>query len=315
MLENFANDSVPPNPIRGQLWYNTTSNTLNICPADGTTDPSQWVTVTTTSSGGTTTLGSLTVTGPVIASANVTVTNNVSAAGNVIAGNVYTVGNVTGSYLIGNGAFITGLADAYSNANVAAYLPTYSGNFQAGNISITGNGNITGANVISARTINVSQNVVAVGNVTASYFFGNGSGLTGLTASNVGVLQYLSVVGNIDTGNLNSAGKVSAVGNIQSSANIMAGTLSAVDNNVVTFVKSESSLLSTLVALVIPSGQSYTTAPGLRIFDANNLFVLSGQLPTLVGKTVGITLDLQGNINRIWVLSDEEIAQLQQRQQ
>ena len=95
-------------------------------------------------------------------------------------------------------------------------------------------------------------------------------------------------------------------------ANIMAGTLSSVDNNVVTFVKSESSLL---VAMVIPSGQSYTTAPGLRIFDANNLFVLSGQLPTLVGKTVGITLDLQGNINRIWVLSDEEIAQLQQRQQ
>jgi hypothetical protein len=98
-------------------------------------------------------------------------------------------------------------------------------------------------------------------------------------------------------------------------ANIMAGTLSAVDNNVVTFVKSESSLLSTLVAMVIPSGQRYTTAPGLRIFDANNLFLLSGQLPTLVGQTVGITLDLQGNINRIWVLSDEEIAQLQQRQQ
>jgi hypothetical protein len=98
-------------------------------------------------------------------------------------------------------------------------------------------------------------------------------------------------------------------------ANIVAGTLSSVDNNVVTFVKSESSLLSSLVAMVIPSGQSYTTAPGLRIYDANNLFLLTGQLPTLVGKTVGITLDLQGNINRIWVLSDEEIALLQQRQQ
>ena len=98
-------------------------------------------------------------------------------------------------------------------------------------------------------------------------------------------------------------------------ANIMAGTLSSVDNNVVTFVKSETSLLNKLVTMVLPSGQRYTTAPGLRIFDANNLFLLSGQLPTLVGKTVGITLDLQGNINRIWVLSAEEIALLQQRQQ
>lgn len=98
-------------------------------------------------------------------------------------------------------------------------------------------------------------------------------------------------------------------------ANVMAGTISSVNDNSVTFVKSENSLLLSLVALLIPTGQTYSTAPGLRIYDGNNLFLLSGQLPTLVGQTVGITLDLQGNINRIWVLSDAEIELLKQRQQ
>ncbi|WP_103526376.1 hypothetical protein [Aquitalea palustris] len=98
-------------------------------------------------------------------------------------------------------------------------------------------------------------------------------------------------------------------------ANILAGTISSVDNNTVTFVKSESSLLRALLATLIPTGQSYATAPGLRIYDGDNRFLLTGQLPTLVGQTVGITLDLQGNINRIWVLSDAEIELLQQRQQ
>ncbi|MBV8678954.1 MAG: hypothetical protein JO338_00750 [Aquitalea sp.] len=97
--------------------------------------------------------------------------------------------------------------------------------------------------------------------------------------------------------------------------NIMAGTIASVDGNTVTFVKSESSLLRALVAALIPTGQSYATAPGLRIFDGDNRFLLTGQLPTLVGQTVGITLDMQGNINRIWVLSDAEIALLQQQQQ
>ena len=43
MLENFAKDTVPANPIRGQLWYNTNDSTLRICPADNTTTASNWV--------------------------------------------------------------------------------------------------------------------------------------------------------------------------------------------------------------------------------------------------------------------------------
>ena len=58
-------------------------------------------------------------------------------------------GNVTGAYIIGDGSQLTnvpgGGASNYSNANVAAFLPTYTGNISGGNISVTGNVNVSGA--------------------------------------------------------------------------------------------------------------------------------------------------------------------------
>jgi hypothetical protein len=74
----------------------------------------------------------------------------VCATGNVYAGNVSASGNVTGGNLVTAGS--------------------------GGNITMTG-GNITGANVVSANTVS------ATGNITGAYLFGNGSQLTGITAS------------------------------------------------------------------------------------------------------------------------------------
>jgi hypothetical protein len=70
------------------------------------------------------------------------------------------VGNITGSYFIGNGSQLTGLPEGYGNADVAAYLPTYTGNL----VSLTGN-------------------VTTTANISGSYILGNGSQLTGLPAS------------------------------------------------------------------------------------------------------------------------------------
>jgi hypothetical protein len=75
-----------------------------------------------------------------------------SATGNLAAGNILTtgqvsaVGNITGNYIIGDGSLLTnvGAGTNYSNANVAAYLPTYTGNLSAGNLSITGQSNVDG---------------------------------------------------------------------------------------------------------------------------------------------------------------------------
>jgi hypothetical protein len=69
------------------------------------------------------------------------------------------VGNITGNYFIGNGSALTGLPEGYGNANVAAYLPTYTGNL----VSLTGA-------------------VTTTANITGNYFVGNGSQLTGINS-------------------------------------------------------------------------------------------------------------------------------------
>jgi hypothetical protein len=60
------------------------------------------------------------------------ITSTISLTGNVIANAHY--GN---SYLYSNGVSI--LSSAYGNTQVAAYLPTYTGNLTAGNITVIGN--------------------------------------------------------------------------------------------------------------------------------------------------------------------------------
>jgi hypothetical protein len=61
--------------------------------------------------------------------------------------------------LLGNGAFISGLPANYGNTEVAAFLPTYTGNL----VSLTGN-------------------VITTANISANFFIGDGSQLTGITA-------------------------------------------------------------------------------------------------------------------------------------
>jgi cytoskeletal protein CcmA (bactofilin family) len=77
-------------------------------------------------------------------------------AGNInpATDNAYTLGDpanvwatVYANTFIGDGSQLTGLPASYGNANVAAYLPTYTGNISAGNISVTGTTNIANANI------------------------------------------------------------------------------------------------------------------------------------------------------------------------
>ena len=146
MLENFANDAVPPNPIKGQLWYNTNTNQLCVCPADGTTVASSWPVLTTSTSMGDTTLGNLNVTGNIIG-------NNLSI-NNAISGNSITVFNATVSNVAtcGNAnitsANITTLTTqtittgAQTTAGTLTGTWTIQGN-SAANGLILGNGNIS----------------------------------------------------------------------------------------------------------------------------------------------------------------------------
>jgi hypothetical protein len=90
-------------------------------------------------------------------------------------------------------ALSSGGAGTYGNANVAAYLPTYTGNL----VSLTGA-------------------VTTTANITANFFIGNGSQLTGIVSSygDSNVAAYLPTY----TGNL-----VSLTGDVTTIANVTAG--------------------------------------------------------------------------------------------
>jgi len=143
---------------------------------------------------------------------NITSTGTISATGNITAGNVSVVGTIT-----------------------AAGVNT-------GSSPISTTGNVTGGNILTGGQVS------ATGNITASFFIGNGSQLTGIDAtqiqsgtSNVKVVSsggnvtasvggnsnvlviastgtfvtgLESVTGNVQAGNVNTAGRISATGNI-----------------------------------------------------------------------------------------------------
>ena len=188
---------------------------------------------------------------------NSVVTANASGT-SITTGNVSIIGNITASYVLGNGSQLTGIVSSYSNANVANYLPTYSGNLTAGNVSTTGNiagnyfigngsqlsglpatysnSNVStfmasfGSNTISSTgnittTANIaSGNISATGNVTGNYILGNGSQLTGLPATygNSNVATFMAAFGS---------NTISTTGNITTTANISGGNVIIAGNS------------------------------------------------------------------------------------
>ena len=234
MVENFAANTPPANPIRGQLWYNINNSTLYVCPTNGAANANVWLALTATSSGGNTTFGGVTVTGN-LSAANLTATNDITASnlisslnltitgaatianasisnanigtltttaitsgsqstngtltgvwtangagtangvagtsmwvtgGNLVITGGASIGIRTDNYMYANGANLFGGGVAYSNANVAAYLPTY-----VGNVGTSG-----GATVFNGTTLTTGANTTA-GSITGNWTLTSGSRL------------------------------------------------------------------------------------------------------------------------------------------
>ena len=140
--------------------------------------------------------------------ASLSVTANVQSGNLQTVGQVSATGNITGNYILGNGALLTGVGvNSYGNANVAAYLPTYTGNISA---------NSLGINVVDAALNIVSQNTIsAVGNLQAGNIRSGGLAI---------------VTGNIAGGNLTTTGVVSATGIISAAGNIIGANLTTSGN-------------------------------------------------------------------------------------
>ena len=124
--------------------------------------------------------------GNVLTGGLISATSTITSAANIAGGNLLTVGlvsatgNISANYFIGNGSLLTGISTggSYSNANVAAYLPTYSGNLA----SLTGP-------------------VTTTGDVTGAYIRGNGYYLTGISGGGgTGINPLAGAVDNF-TGN------------------------------------------------------------------------------------------------------------------
>ena len=86
------------------------------------------------------------------------VTGNITGGNILTAGQVSATGNVTGANFIGNVVSPAG-----------------------SNVSTTGN--ITGGNILTAGLISATGTITSAANITGSYFLGNGSQLTGLSAA------------------------------------------------------------------------------------------------------------------------------------
>jgi len=194
-LENFAYSTPPSNPLRGQLWFNTNDNTLYVCPAANTTSASNWLSLTSTSSGGTTTFGAVTVTGNLSA-------NNITASSNVTA-NLVTTNFLTVSANANFGNVVA------ANANITGTLTTTA--ITTGNATTAGtmtgtwtiNGGLTGNAVIITGGNIVVPNVAGAGIKADNFYYANGAVISfSGTYSNANVTAFLpTYVGNVGLAN------------------------------------------------------------------------------------------------------------------
>lgn len=282
---------------------------------------------------------------------NVTTTGNLTLGGTLslasVTGNISTTGNVTGGYIFGNGSQLTGIAASYGNAEVAAFLPTYTGAMTAmtgavtttANISgayLIGNGSalssITGANVVgtvssattatTAGTVttaaqanitsvgtltslsvsgNVSGgNVSAVGNIAASYFIGNGSQLTGITAGGNGTVTSVQGAGVVSglslTGNVTTAGNLTLGGTLDLSA--LSGNISTTGNITGGYLIGNGSLISSITGANVTgtvANAAYATTSGSAATATTANTVTDGAQANITSVGTLTSLSVTGN--------------------
>ena len=184
--------------------------------------------------------------------------SGIANSGNItVSGVITATGNIAGSYFIGNGSALTGIATGPSTQIVSG-TSNVSIVSSGGNIAV-GVGGTSNVAVFATTGEYITGILSASGNITGNYFIGNGSALTGLSASkifngtseaNIGasggnanitiggtsnvvvvattgayVTGLVSASGNVTGGNILTGGLISATSTITSAANITGGNL------------------------------------------------------------------------------------------
>jgi hypothetical protein len=126
-------------------------------------------------------------TGALTVAGGVGVAGNIFSTGNLVALNANLGNAASANYFVGDGSLLTNISvgaisGLYSNSDVANYLPTYTGNFSAGNANITGN--LVVANNISGTLSTASQpNITSTGILTGLSVSGDTTITGNLTVS------------------------------------------------------------------------------------------------------------------------------------
>ena len=276
--ENFTElyaraQTTPPTTLVGQLgdlagWYAYDSNYFYYCFADYDGSSIIWAQVSQ--------IGNVTVTTIQNGTSNVKITDingnvttgvagfgnvvTVAATGQYVTGVVSALGNVTGSYILGNGSQLTGLPATYTNSNVTTLLS----NFGSNTISTTGNitaANVNGAAIYSSGNVAVQSQISATGNIVTDQYFvgnffgnvtgnfvipgsntqvvfntnGNADATAGMTfnkdSNTFTVLGVVSSQGNVISGNVLTGGIVSSTGNT-TAGNLLTSGLASVTGNI-----------------------------------------------------------------------------------
>jgi hypothetical protein len=193
-LENFADSSPPSNPIRGQLWFNTNTSTLLVCPADNTTNANAWLTLAQSGGSGNTTFGSVIITGNLQA-------NNANIQ-NAINGDTITVrlATVTANATIANAFITTGNIITVNTANVTTGAAGTTGAITGTWTLSGGSGGTSNAFIVTGGVINAVNGIK-----TDNYYYANGANFNPSGSYNNGnVFDYLTGSNSIAqfTGNI-----------------------------------------------------------------------------------------------------------------
>ena len=174
---------------------------------------------------------------------------NFDTDGNLtVTGNIVAAGSIGGSYVFGNGSFLTGLSATYSNANVVAYgeagwggniIPSANVAYSLGNSTNWWANAWFGANTIYIGGVGVSVansaltvggNPVVTANATGTSTTTGNISITGtVTGGNILTGGVVSAAGNVTGGNLYIGGSATVAGNLQ-----VQGNVTFINSNVIT---------------------------------------------------------------------------------
>jgi len=194
ITENFASTEPPPNPLRGQLWYNTNNSTLYVCPEDGEAVAANWLSLATTSATGNTTFGGVTVIGTISAN-NAIITNNlsvpnvscqtISVAGtatiqtaNITTANIGTLyTTIINAGSASTSAELTGNWTLTSGSRLQSTYADLAERFEADSIYNSGTVvELGGSKEITAVKYELSEDIFGVISHTAGYLMNAGAG-------------------------------------------------------------------------------------------------------------------------------------------